>query len=259
MREILFLARNRLEFTQAAFTALKENTEWERVDRLVAYDDGSKDGTSHWLSEEIVAMNRSGDYPPAIMHHTKKAGPVAIMREHAATTSAETFAKVDNDSCMPKGWLSIMADVLERSPHVDLLGVEVGMAMAPTYQWWNGEYRAEMCRNIGGIGLMRTSVFRKLPTMSADGRFGFTEWQHTHLPSRAWLAPALPVVLLDRLPFEPWISLSRSYVQQNWQRPWPTWEPRGMEWAYQWFTQGNEEVPDEKAPAGRRNHQRLPR
>ena len=53
------------------------------------------------------------------------------------------------------------------------------------------------------------------------GRYGFTEWQHECKPTRGWITPDLPVVLLDRLPFDPWLGLAEMYVEKGWQRDWP--------------------------------------
>ena len=56
--DVLFLAYNRLAFTQESFKALLENTDWQYVQRLSVYDDGSVDGTREWL--EVGAYSESG-------------------------------------------------------------------------------------------------------------------------------------------------------------------------------------------------------
>lgn len=76
-------------------------------------------------------------------------------------------------------------------------------------------------QHIGGIGLMRGRAFEGQRMPKPNGRFGFTIWQKHH-PAvvKAWLRPSLPVFLLDRMPMEPWRSLSVEYVANGWQRQW---------------------------------------
>ncbi len=54
--DLLYLACNRLEFTQETFTALIANTDWQLVHELFVYDDGSQDGTREWLDDNISRM-----------------------------------------------------------------------------------------------------------------------------------------------------------------------------------------------------------
>lgn len=239
MIEVLFLAWNRLEFTRAALAALHANTDWSLVDRLVVYDDGSEDGTRELLDDLLPAFPVE-----TVLRAEKKMGPVAIMRTHFATTPADVVAKIDNDVAVPYGWLERMLVVLDRHPDVELLGMEAGMTEVVGRDGdneWDGVYRFEPATNIGGVGLMRTSAFRSRPALYADGRNGFSEWQHTNDPVRGWITPDMPVVLLDRLPFEPWVSLSAGYVERGWQRPWQAWSEEWMRWSWQWL------APDEVA------------
>lgn len=69
--------------------------------------------------------------------------------------------------------------------------------------------------------------------MLPSGRSGFSEWQHTYQPVRGWIRPDLPVALLDRVPLEPWLSLSQEYIANGWQRPQGIWDARWMSWAYE--------------------------
>jgi hypothetical protein len=99
--------------------------------------------------------------------------------------------------------------------NLDLLGIEAFRPVVPG-RTQRGYSPAE---HIGGIGLMRTRCFATLPR--PRGRYGFTAWQQlTRKVTTGWLDPALPVFLLDRLPREPWRSLSKQYVAKGWQRDW---------------------------------------
>ncbi len=208
--DILYLAYNRLEFTRASLTALRDNTDWSRVRNLWLFDDGSTDGTLDLL-EDFAASCHVASYVVQTAHKS----PVAIMNQFLSNTRhkpAPWFIKIDNDVVLPPGWLPDCLDVLRRNPHVDLLGIEAKHPVGA------GPREPVETDHIGGVGLMRTAAFSELPV--AAGRLGFSDWQIKHQVVKAWLNPALPVILLDRLPFAPWANLSAQYEAKNWQRPW---------------------------------------
>jgi len=221
--DLLFLAHNRLEFTRSCVWALWANTDWSLVQRVLLYDDGSTDGTQEFLRDFRL---------PVETHFTTGSwgSPVAVMN-HAIEQigRGSVLAKIDNDVMVPPGWLHECLQVMNWHPELDLLGIE---AMYPV----DGSCSDSICDPdgtftaavrspvpalyIGGIGLMRTRAFQTFP--EPQGRFGFTAWQDKNPQvQKAWLSPSLPVCLLDRVPFEPWTSLSAEYVAKGWQRPWP--------------------------------------
>lgn len=218
--DLLYLAHNRLAFTSKTLEALLANTDWDLVKSLHIYDDGSSDGTRECLHAR--AMPRRTE-----LHFGVWGSPVAIMNEFVASKEPEVFAKIDNDTMLPPGWLNECVKLMDQNPTVDLLGIE---PMHPVQGEAIRRY-AEPARYIGGIGLMRGKAFvYSLPR--PDGRFGFTAWQdHEAQVVKAWINPALPVCLLDRVPFAPWSNLSAQYVAEGWQRP---WEPYGMERSELW-------------------------
>lgn len=159
-------------------------------------------------------------------------GPVAIMNDFLKRTDADVFAKIDNDTVVPPGWLGECQSVMERCPELDLLGIEVFCTVAPA----SVERGYQPASYIGGIGLMRRRAFRSLP--DPEGYFGFTAWQSRHEEViKGWLDPALPVFLLDRLPIEPWRSLSAAYVDRGWQRKWGFYRPESKEHLWGWWLQ----------------------
>lgn len=232
MIDVVFLSHNRLAFTTESFRWLLKNTDWDLVDRLVVYDDASTDGTLDHLVDAIRATP-----VPVEIHSAAHGSPVAAMLDHLSRPGAPLFAKVDNDVCVPPGWLATMLDVLDRHFKVELLGMEAGMSGVAGRDGalFDGVYGVTPATNIGGIGVFRRSAFESRKPMRADGRYGFSEWQHTYRPGRAWITPDLPVCLLDRLPFEPWLSLSAEYVRRDWQRDWPCYDPQWMRWAWEWM------------------------
>jgi hypothetical protein len=153
---------------------------------------------------------------------------------------SDRFAKIDSDIVVPPGWLEALTGVMDRNPKVDLLGFEAGRMGPPGHNGapWDWDrplegYDFEKGSHIGGVGLMKTSVFSKHPGMrTTQGRFGFTEWQHEYRDVvRGWITPDLLVSELTRIPFEPWVSLSAEYAERDWERDWPKYHPR---WDYWW-------------------------
>lgn len=222
--DILYLTHNRLEFTKATFKALLNNTAWHKVDRFFWYDDDSSDGTAEY------AQHAYGHVPvKSQLNSGSFGGPVAIMNDYLKDSKADIFAKVDSDTLLPPNWLTECTNVMDRHPELDLLGIEVFAAIV-----------AGKCRrsyrttdHIGGIGLMRTRAFQLSRPVPEKIRYGFTNWQGDRGDvNKGWLSPAVPVVLLDLLPMEPWRGLSESYIKQGWQRPWPQYHNRHPLWPY---------------------------
>ncbi len=226
--EVLYLAWNRLAFTQVSFGLLLEHTDWTLVDKLVVYDDGSKDGTAEWL-EDAVQQSVVDDYD---FRPTKLGSPVEVMIDYLARTDCEVFAKIDSDIAVPSGWLQESMSVMDRHPNLDLLGLAAG--------WTGRSSRGDSmldyipASNIGGVGLFRTSAFRRHPDLWSHGRQGFTQWQHRHNPPRGWITPDLPVVQLDLIPEEPWRTLADMYVAKGWARPWPPYDAANAAW-WEWI------------------------
>lgn len=233
MIDVVYLAWNRLEFTAKTFPLLIANTDWSLVRGLYVYDDGSTDGTRQFLDEEIRRcpvehrMVHAGWHsPPAMMNHY-----IENVRGRV-----DRFAKIDSDCCTPPGWLATMNAVLDAHPEIELLGSEAGMTrVAGRDEPWDGSYGVQESSHIGGIGLMRLSAFQKRRRIPQRGRFGFTEWQHDHEPGRGWITPDLPMPLLDRMPIEPWLSLSERYIELGWQRSAYLYDKKLMQWAWDWI------------------------
>ena len=227
--DVCFFAWNRKAFTCHSLNLLLANTNWEHVDQLILIDDGSTDGSTDILKD----ARKNAPVPVRIIQLAGR-GPVSGMNFYLDNHPASLFAKIDNDIAVPAGWLPAMLDVLDRNPPLELLGMELGRGIlrSPPPA---GVHGFEPCSHIGGVGVMRSAAFLSRPRMRPRGRFGFTNWQHEQEPVRGWIAPWLPVLQLDRLPFEPWRSLSAGYVAAGWQREWPVWGDEQAD-AWAWMT-----------------------
>lgn len=232
--DVLYLAFNRLAYTKVTFGLLCENTDWTLVDRLVVYDDGSTEkGARKWLEQAV----KESPADRVVFRRTSFRSPVHVMQHYLSTSSADVFAKVDNDIAVPPGWLTIGLDVLRRHTRLELLGIAAGWTgFPPTKGMLPEEYGYEKSSHIGGVGLMRTRAFGRHPDLGGEGRFGFTEYQHRHVDiPRGWVTPDMPVVQLDLIPDEPWASLAEYYVGKKWARAWPPYAPESASW-WDWIT-----------------------
>ncbi|HET8772629.1 MAG TPA: glycosyltransferase [Thermoanaerobaculia bacterium] len=226
--DVLFLAWNRLEFTRESFALLLRNTEWDRVRELVVWDDGSTDGTKEWLREAVRRVS-----VPVRFVETELRSPVAAMARFIEEAQAPVVAKIDNDVLVPPQWLSESLEVLDAHPELSLLGIE---AMQPLGPRGSKPRSYAPAKFVSGLALYRRSAFAASRPTPLGSWFGFEEWQRQQRPQlgTGWIAPALPVVLLDRVPFEPWASLTERYVDSGWQRRWPAY-PESLSALWQWW------------------------
>lgn len=217
--DILLPVHNRVEFTRVVCRALGEFTSRSLVGTVYVFDDNSEDGAA------VVAysmLRRS--FADVRCIRGSFGGPVEIMNRFLLESSAALFAKIDNDTVVCKHWLDVCMNVMFKGDnHVDLIGIEPHhLIHSPTDEEIVKCLRlAEPAEYIGGIGLMRRDVFGDgiAPLVQTGRYFGFTSWQIQHpLVDKAWLSPALPIVLLDRIPDAPWRNLSEEYVKRGWQR-----------------------------------------
>jgi GT2 family glycosyltransferase len=226
--DILFLGCNRLEFTRETFEALILNTDWDLVRTLFVIDDGSCDGTREWLQQNLARVPR-----PTRFLKTSFGSPVTAMVEFIRQSSAPILAKTDNDAMLPPGWLRQSRDVLSRHPELSLLGIEAMYPHDPDASVARSYTTAEF---ISGLGLYRRKAFARTQPHAYNKWFGLEEWQVRQGAGlkRGWITPALPVFLLDRIPFDPWAAHSENYVQRGWQRSWPKYDPSSTLWHWRW-------------------------
>lgn len=240
--DLLFVSFNRFQFTRKSLACLIRNTDFKRVRKLYFWDDGSTDGTLEYVFNIAATLNlKPWEFLKGAgveFRRSHYGSPVAVMNAFILETrpgvddfGVPLFAKIDSDTCVPRGWMDACTLILDRRPEVSLLGIEAmcgelagftavisnGIEMPNGRDWYASSH-------IGGIGFMRGRAFeRSLPR--PDGRFGFTAWQNEADPVRGFIQPALPVVLLDRVPEDPWSILSVEYQKQGWQRPWAKYDP----------------------------------
>ena len=226
--DLLYLACNRVEFTRQTFNTMLANTDWQYVNELFVYDDGSRDGTCEWLEANVRNV-------PAQMRFVRTSfeSPVAAMVHFIESASAPTLAKTDNDAMLPTGWLRQSLAVLDQHPELSMLGIE---AMYPHDERQNATRSYAPADFVSGLGLYRRSAFAKSRPIPVNRWFGLEAWQAAQGADllKGWIVPSLPVFLLDRVPFDPWSSLTEAYTRRGWQRPWPKYDPTCSLWHWCW-------------------------
>lgn len=226
--DLLYLTANRRAFTALTFELLVENTNWDRVDHLIVYDDSSTDGAR----DEVVSRLARVPVPHEIRDH-EFGSPVAVMNDYIAQTASSLFAKIDNDVALPPLWLDHFLGVMEAKNPPELLGTESPF-MGPPPEGWDGTYTWHPWKHIGGVGVMQTEFFKRTGPMPAKQHHGFTQHQWKYRPRRGWINPDIAACLLDRCPVEPWLSISRDYEGRGWQRPWKK-IPMQFDFYYSWL------------------------
>jgi hypothetical protein len=243
MPDLLFLCHGRLEFTQATLPTLIKNTDWGLVDEFVVYNDAAPDGgdTTEYLREMVEDTNLG------TVRLTNLASPVGVMNHFIYRSAADRFAKIDNDIVVPLGWLGDLVDVMDAHPELELLGMQPGMGGVRTDE---PSYSYTPAEHIGGVGLMQKTAFtnRELKPV-ANGRFGFTEWQHAHEQMvKGWISPDLDQFELDRIPVEPWKTQTKLYIAEGLNRAWPRYPKRDSR-CWEWWT-GASEAPEDPVEPG---------
>jgi glycosyltransferase involved in cell wall biosynthesis len=252
--DILYVAFNRLEMTRESFGALLRNTHWDHVDTLYVVDDASTDGTSEWLYDQQMLW-KSDNGPQAdygtdfILSDRKLGGPVAAMNWYLDATRdqehPDTFAKIDNDFVVCPGWMDIALRLHYLGSNIDIIGFEPMSGRPQMVRKDNhAEWRLNEANHIGGKGLIRKRAFERSGCRphphGKHGYQGFTQWQRKHPDViKAWISPDLCCFGLDQLPFEPWNSLTTSYVQKRWQRRWGPYDSLDTTY-WQWWLDEDE-------------------
>lgn len=233
MIDLLFCAWNRREMTEASFTSLLANTDWDLVASLHIHDDGSVDGTAEWLEEAARRVPKAVE----VRYESERlGGPVAATIRHLdlyeERDEIRAFVKLDNDLVVCPEWLNETIRVSRNDPGVDILGIQP--RFGPPTLGRDVTRRPDPCRHIGGIGFMRYRTFevcRPVP----HGRHGFTEFQTRHPENRkAWVLPDLGCFCLDLIDLEPWVALTETYLEKGWGRKWPKYEGGGRAY-YEWW------------------------
>lgn len=246
MIDILYIAKDRHEFTLESLQALLTSTNWHLVSRFVLYDDGSAEETRSLLVSAGAVVSSRYENVSAEIFDTSLGAPVAIMNDFLNRPGSSLFAKIDNDAMMPPDWLDIVLPVMQEHKELGVLGLEPPASRTPApwatlrrvqapeligpfcYSDKNhvhlGSHGYAKCQNVGGLAIIRRSIFKEERMLPHSIYGGFGEWQNAHPDIVCgWLVPPIKVFVLDRLPMSPWRELSDEYIRKGMQRGWTTY------------------------------------
>ncbi len=231
--DILYVAYNRLAFTEASFEQLIAATDWDLVRRLVIHDDGSTDGSAEYLLRRAAEFAESSGVEVDICVK-RVGGPVAVMNHYLDFAPAEIMVKCDNDVVVPPGWLNVLLATAKVNSAMDAIGFEPGFGdgLAPIGRLTTPR-TVKAGPHIGGVGLIRTRIFQRHRPRANGTFFGWTEFQRHHAKC-GWLSPDIPSLLLDHLPTRPWRELSAEYTALGWSRGWPLYDESKRDY-YEWW------------------------
>jgi len=233
--DILFFAFNRLQFTTQTWSWLLAHTNRNYVNKLVVYDDGSEDGTREFLTEAVY-NGFLVEGVDAEIRYTNTGSPPALMNHYLTTSEADYFVKIDNDIALPGGWLEALLGAWRAEPEFELVGMEAGMTemRGRDGKRFTG-YSVTDCTHVGGVGLFSVHAIRSRGRIPERGRFGWTEFQDRHDLKRGWITPDLDVPQLDRIPVEPYASLTEQYIAEGWNRSWGKYDDEWCRPYYEWL------------------------
>jgi len=163
---ILFTTFNRLEYTKQSLPVLVKNTEYENI-RLIIIDNNSTDGTQEWLEKNKPDNSW-------VFYNKKNNGVIGAMNQ-CLPLCGGLMAKVDNDTLVPKKWLTTLYTKLQEHS-LFAIGAKHKI-MNSNYKTWDDwmenlkklDNDLYLTNYVGGSGvLFRTEGIKNIP---ARGRF----------------------------------------------------------------------------------------
>jgi hypothetical protein len=234
--DLMYWADGRQEYTRESLSTLLANTDWTFVREVLVYDAADRNGNG-WLVDALrqapVPIRRvpmPGGSPLAAITHAVMAGTTPVL------------VRCDNDAAYPPGWLRQGLDILRRHPDLDVLGIEAMYAPSSDPSVPRTYRPADF---LSGLGLYRRRSLARCPPRPFARTFGREDWQSARDTGLrlGWLMPPLPVFRLDRLPFEPWISLAADYARRGLTPPAPPYDAASTLWHWRWPPEVPPSVP----------------
>lgn len=207
--DVIYMARNRLEFTRISLSWLLHTLDVDYVGSLILVDDGSEDGTDEYLlhMKEFVFSQL---VPTQFLSVQNKSMSLSL-RDALKLSTTDIFCKLDNDYCiLEKGWLKRMVVVLRRTPTLCCLG-----ATNPRIRSMEKTIRKDEAgllikqgyldtSRIGGIGLFRRDMFNHIldtpkyaQLEGTSGYSGIALAQTMDKRRKGWIVPSFKAELLD--------------------------------------------------------------
>jgi GT2 family glycosyltransferase/glycosyltransferase involved in cell wall biosynthesis len=135
---IIIVTWNNLGFTRQCLDSLRANTSWPRWE-VILVDNGSTDETPAYLAELAASDPRI-----TLIFNQENRGFAAANNQGLARASGDYLVLLNNDTVLPRGWLSRLIHNLENDP-------EIGMIGPVTNNVWNEARQEAGYRDLGGL------------------------------------------------------------------------------------------------------------
>lgn len=135
---IVIVTWNNLGFTRQCLESLRANTCWPRWE-VIFVDNGSTDDTPAYLTEAAA-----GDERITVIFNEDNRGFAAANNQGLARAAGDFLVLLNNDTVLPRGWLSRLIRNLESDPEIGLIG-------PVTNNVWNEARQVAGYRDIGGL------------------------------------------------------------------------------------------------------------
>ncbi|HAC81437.1 MAG TPA: hypothetical protein DCG06_14150 [Deltaproteobacteria bacterium] len=135
---IIIVTWNNLGFTRQCLDSLRANTSWPCWEAILV-DNGSTDETPAYLEEQAAGEPRI-----TLVLNKENRGFAAANNQGLARASGDFLVLLNNDTVLPRGWLSRLIHNLEADPEIGLIG-------PVTNNVWNEARQDAGYRDLGGL------------------------------------------------------------------------------------------------------------
>ena len=192
---VLFLSYFRKEYTEKALKALLDSYDNYPFD-LIIYDNGSRDGTIDFYSK----LNHPSIISRILNYENQGVDkPISYL---FSQNNYDYYSKIDNDTIVPKTWLSILINESEKF-NADIVGARHNTSSTAKQKMIEAVQRKDYTEtsHVGGTAFVaKRHLIDKYGNLRSSGfMFGWTAYQikALRMGARITFSPSLKVQLLD--------------------------------------------------------------
>ncbi len=120
---VITLTFNKLAVTRRCLTALLRDTVSDAPWELLVVDNGSSDGTPHWIVDELVPHAATRGVPVRLLRNAENVGCSTARNQGIAAAAGTFLIFMDNDVApRTRAWLPRLREAVERAPDIGMAG-----------------------------------------------------------------------------------------------------------------------------------------
>lgn len=129
---LIVLSCNKLSVTQRCLTALVRETTFDLPSELIVVDNGSRDGSAEWLSDDLPTLGKQVGLAVRVVRNAENIGCSTARNQALALAAGERIVFLDNDvrPCAAD-WLLRLRHRLDRQPRAGMVGAKMIYPWAP--------------------------------------------------------------------------------------------------------------------------------